>query len=275
MTKAKVPSVQKFRQVIWNYHKEHRRDFAWRDTHNPYRILVSEIMLQQTQTKRVVPKYESFLKQFPSTKALATAQLGSVLIAWQGLGYNRRAKALKHAAEIIEGKFGGRFPKNYQELLDLPGIGQSTAGALMAFAFNKPFAFIETNIRAVFIHFFFSDQITVKDADIVELIKKSIDRKNPREWYYALYDYGAMLKASGAKLNPKSAHYKKQSAFKGSNREVRSNMLKLLLKKHTLDEKTIKKSLSLSEEIVKKNLQAFEKEGIIVREIKSGRWKIA
>ena len=146
----------RFRALVWRYYRAHgRHELPWRQTHDLYRILVSEIMLQQTQVDRTIPLYKKFIHKFGTAKKLAAAPLSEVLKSWQGLGYNRRAKALKKAAEIIESDFAGIFPQNYEALLALPGIGQSTAGALMAFAFNKAVPFIETNIRAVYIHFFF------------------------------------------------------------------------------------------------------------------------
>lgn len=223
---------KQFQKKIWQFYKKNRRDFPWRNTINPYKILVSEIMLQQTQAPRVVSKYNSFLKKFPTVKKLAEASLKEVLLEWQGLGYNRRAKYLKSTAEIIVRDYKGKFPKDLLELKKLPGIGQATAGDLLAFAWNIPVVVIETNIRSVFIHHFFShtQEEKIHDKDILPLIEKTLDQKNPREWYFALMDYGAFLKE---KENPgrRSKHYIKQSAFKGSNREKRSTILKLILEK--------------------------------------------
>lgn len=169
----------------------------------------------------MVEKYNSFIKQFPTLKKLNEASIKDVLAAWQGLGYNRRALYLKSITKI---------PKTYEELVELPGIGPNTAGSILAFAYNIPHPFIETNIRSVFIHFFFKNKEQVPDKEIMELIKETLDHKNPREWYYALMDYGAMLKKTG---NPskKSAHYKKQSTFKGSHRQKRGEILRILLDK--------------------------------------------
>lgn len=210
-----------FIDTIWAYYKAHRRSFPWRERISPYRVLVSEIMLQQTQAPRVVAKYNEFIKKFPTLKKLTEASTKDVLSAWQGLGYNRRALYLKSITKI---------PKTYEELVELPGIGPNTAGSILAFAYNIPHPFIETNIRSVYIHFFFKDKEKVDDKDIFPLIKETLDTKNPREWYYALMDYGSMLKKT---QNPslKSKHYKKQSAFKGSHREKRGKVLKLLLEK--------------------------------------------
>lgn len=220
-----------FKKTILSYYRRHgRHDLPWRKTTDPYKILVSEIMLQQTQVPRVIPKYRSFLKKFPNVRALARASLADVLSEWQGLGYNRRGLYLKRCAEQVVARFNGVFPADQTALKSLPGIGPATAADLLAFAWNIPVPAIETNIRSVFLHFFFADQSGVSDAELMPLIEKTLDRKNPREWYWALFDYGAFLKT---KTNPniRSRHYTKQSPFKGSNREQRSRILKLILEK--------------------------------------------
>lgn len=206
------------------FYKTNKRDLPWRKTHDPYKILVSEVMLQQTQVERVMPKYKNFLKKFPSANALAKASLSSVLKEWQGLGYNRRAKYLWEAAKIIaksgwEGK--------------LPGVGPYTGAAVEAFAYNKPTIFIETNIRTVFTHFYFSNRESVADAELLPLIERDLKKSKmqPRDFYAALMDYGSYLKKSGIKINSQSKHYVKQKKFKGSNREMRGVILRELLKK--------------------------------------------
>src|SRR6185312_9536719 len=221
-----------FKHTVWKFYRAHGRGhLPWRQTREPYKILVSEIMLQQTQVERVIPKYKSFLKKFPTARALAKATNKDVLLEWQGLGYNRRALALKRAAEAVVSDFGGKFPQTLEELLTLPGVGRATAGDLLAFAFNKPAIVIETNIRTVFIHHFLRDKKNIPDKQILELIEKTLDKKRPREWYYALMDYGAHLKKTLGNNATRSKHYKKQSTFKGSNRELRSHILKLILAK--------------------------------------------
>lgn len=154
---------KKFVKTVWEHYQRHgRRSLPWRRTKNPYYILVSEIMLQQTQVDRVIPKYTSFLKQF-TVKRLSEASLGDVLREWQGLGYNRRAKLLHQCAIQIGNEYKGKFPKTHAELMKLPGIGHYTAGAIMAFAYNSPVPIIETNIRTVFIHHFFHDATDISD----------------------------------------------------------------------------------------------------------------
>ena len=207
-----------------------RHDLPWRQTTDPYHIVVSEVMLQQTQVVRVVQKYTEFLKKFPTPHALAKAPLAEVLGAWSGLGYNRRAKYLHHMAQTVVREYGGEFPKTYEELRQPPGIGPYTAGAVCAFAFNKPVPIIETNIRTVYLHHFFPTRKKVSDTELLQKIKETLDTKNPRQWYWALMDYGAYLKQSGINTNTKSAHYVPQSRFEGSRRQVRGALMRALLK---------------------------------------------
>ncbi|MES2223686.1 MAG: A/G-specific adenine glycosylase [Patescibacteria group bacterium] len=267
--------IKNFQKTVWQYHKKNRRDFPWRNTHDPYHILVSEIMLQQTQTIRVVSKYKEFLTRFPTVQKLAKAELRDVLHLWQGLGYNRRAKFLYECAKEISEKYGGEFPKDLSTLKRLPGIGQSTAGAVLNFAFNIPTPFIETNIRTVFIHNFFPNHKTkVSDKEMLELINRTLDMKNPREWFYALYDYGSFLKSTlDADPAKQSSIYKKQSSFKGSFREKRSAVLKLLLnsklretqiEKHLLDNKLAKKKDSKEE--TRRILSSLLKDKLILKD---------
>jgi len=261
-------STKKFQDIIWAYYKKHRRDLAWRRTRDPYRILVSEMMLQQTQALRVEPKYESFLKKFPTTKALAAAKLEDVLREWQGLGYNRRALFLKRCAEIIERDFGGEFVKDFKTLCTLPGIGPATAGDLMIFAWNMPMVVIETNVRSVFIHFFFPDKEKVSDKEILPLIENTLDTRNPREWYAALFDYGAYLKRTS---NPsrKSTHHVKQTTFVGSYRQKRARVLQTILEK-PLSGDAINKILKYDSDVVKKILIDLENEGFVRKTTRKG-----
>lgn len=252
-----------FKEKVWGYYKAHKRSLPWRTTKNPYRILVSEVMLQQTQVERVRKFYEAFLKAFPDVESLAKASLSEVLILWKGLGYNRRAVNLKKCAEEVVKNYKGKFPKDYASLLALPSIGQSTAGAIMNFSYNIPTAFIETNIRSIYLHEFFKDKEGITDKELIPLIEKTQDLKNPREWYYALYDYGTHLKKTVGNQNSRSKHYKKQSAFKGSNRELRSLILSYLLQNKSASIAQIVKELKKDKESIIKNITAFEKEGVI------------
>ncbi len=236
----------------------------WRRNLTPYRIVVSEIMLQQTQASRVTKKFDSFLNTFPSFEKLARAPLTHVLKEWQGLGYNRRALNLHRLAQEVVSKYKGKLPQTYTELLDLPGIGPNTAGSVLAFAFNIPHPFIETNIRTVFIHFFFaSHRGKVHDKKLLPLIEENLDLKNPREWHYALMDYGAMLKRTEINPSRKSSHHGKQSAFKGSNRELRSHILKAIINESLAAQDIVKKFSHQKPQNILKNIKNLEKEGFI------------
>jgi A/G-specific adenine glycosylase len=225
--------ISAFQQTVWDYYRaQGRRDLPWRQpeadgTLDPYKVLVSELMLQQTQVPRVIPKFEQFIRQFPSFESLAAAPLRAVLQAWSGLGYNRRAKFLWQTAREVVAVHNGQLPHTSAELITLPGIGPNTAGALLVYAFNQPVVFIETNIRTVFIHHFFAGQQDVHDRDIADLVARTLP-DNAREWYWALMDYGTYLKQTVGNLNVLSKHYTKQSAFHGSRRQIRGQVLKLL-----------------------------------------------
>lgn len=255
-------TVAAFQRLIYQYYRKNGRVFPWRQTSDPYHIVVSEIMLQQTQTSRVVKRYEDFIALFPDFSSLAFAPLQNILQAWQGLGYNRRAIVLQRIAQTVVSSFDGQLPSTPEVLATLPGIGRYTASAIAALAFNQPTAFIETNIRTVFLYFFFRDTKEVADRDISPIVEATLDRANPREWYYALFDYGAMLKRK-EKLSATSAHYRKQSPFKGSNRELRGQILRLLLANSAISEDEVIKQLNHSPVRIKKNLQQMQKEGFI------------
>lgn len=232
--KLRTSKIKSFQAHIWDfYRKEGRHNLPWRKTKNPYKILVSEVMLQQTQVARVLLKYPEFLKAFPNVEMLANASLAEVLRVWQGMGYNRRALALHTLAEEIVKKHKGNVPRTRAELEVLPRIGPYTAGAIRAFAFSEPEVFIETNIRRVFIHHFFQlgneTSKLVSDKEILPLVEATLNMGNPRKWYYALMDYGAHLpKAIRKNSNSQSKHYAKQSAFKGSLRELRGKIIRIL-----------------------------------------------
>ncbi len=257
---------QKFKHIIWKYYQEQGRDFPWRRTHDPYAILVSEIMLQQTQTDRVIGFYDNFLKTFPNFRALAHASVADVLRVWQGLGYNRRALMLRETAIIVTKEYHGALPQSFDILKTLPGIGPCTAGAVAAFAFGKPTTFIETNIRAVYIHFSFPRRKKVHDNELLPIIEKTVDQKNPREWYYALMDYGVMLKKKYKNPSRKSAHHTQQSRFRGSNREVRGAILKALVVHSKLATHDLFKKFDFDHERILKNVAKLKEEGFIKKQ---------
>lgn len=252
-----------FQKIILEYFKANGRSFPWRSTTDPYHILVSEIMLQQTQTERVVHKYKVFLTEYPTIQKLAKSPTQDVLKDWQGMGYNRRALYLKQDAQIMVNKYNGIVPNSIEALDALPGVGHATACAVCAYAFNKPVVFIETNIRSVFIHFFFKESTVVSDNDLMPFIEKSLDRSNPRQWYSALMDYGAFLKKTEPNPSKKSKHYVKQSSFEGSNRQLRGNILKLNLQNPKITIKTIGNVLHQKKDVVKKVYDKLKGEGLI------------
>ena len=256
-------TILSFKDTIYAYYRQHARRFPWRETKDPYRILVSEIMLQQTQTERVAGKYEEFVFRFPDFAALARSDLHPVLEVWQGLGYNRRAVALKETAVRVVREHNSRLPEDLNELMKLPGIGRSTAGATLAFAYGISVAFIETNIRRVFLHFFFPERDNVKDGEILPLVEQTLDRENPRQWYYALMDYGVMLKARVPNPNRKSAHYSRQAPFEGSNRQIRGQILKHLIAEGRLTEAELVDRLRRDPDRVRAMLHEMECEGFI------------
>ena len=246
LTKKQITS---FRRFIWAFYAEQGRSFAWRNVDNPYHVVVSEIMLQQTQTYRVAPKYEQFIAAFPDFSFLASASLRNVLSAWQGLGYNRRGKYLQQIAQKVMSEHNGALPQFPDILETFPGIGKATAASICAFAYNIPTVFIETNIRAVFIHSFFPYKDTVHDREIMPLIEQTLDHNNPREWYYALMDYGVMLKKKFGNPSRRSKHHTQQSTFKGSDRQIRGAIVRQLTKTETLHVDDLFARLELEEKL--------------------------
>jgi len=252
-----------FQQLVLSRYRAAARKFPWRETTDPYAILVSEIMLQQTQVGRVTEKFPAFLSAFPDFDTLAKAPLVDVLAAWQGMGYNRRAIALQKCARLVMEEYGGRLPDNPEILATFPGIGKATAASICAYAFNRPVVFIETNIRRVFIHHFFEDGAMVSDDEIRPLVEAALCHADPREWYNALMDYGTDLAKSVPNPNRRSRHYAKQSAFEGSDRQVRGAILKLLVAKGTLTRAALLREMNEDNNRVGAILAALEAEGFI------------
>lgn len=242
----------------------------WRDNPAPYNVVVSEIMLQQTQVPRVLPKFVTFVSRFPGFASLAHAPLHDVLAEWSGLGYNRRAKFLWEAAKAVERDYNGSLPSTVEELVTLPGIGPNTAGAIITYVYDQPVVFVETNIRTCIIHHFFADyDQKVTDNQIKSIVENTLPSENFRQWYWALMDYGAYLKStSGAQLQ-RVHNYRKQSKFKGSRRQVRGEVLRILLKGDStfneLDRMT-------RDERLAEVLHALQQEGLIIET--KGQWHL-
>lgn len=243
-----------FRSLVRSEGVRLYRDLPWRRTRDPYRIWLSEVMLQQTQVARVEARMPAWLERFPSVEALAAASTSDVLEAWQGMGYNRRALALKQAAQEIVERYDGAFPSETKELVGLPGIGPATAQGIRAFAFDLPGVYLETNVRTVLLHHFFPDVPAVPDRELTPLVRATCPmapadaaeragesagadlyakpqdaRDTPRSWYYAMLDYGAYLKKTLPNPSRRSAGYTRQSRFEGSRRQKRAEIVRLLL----------------------------------------------
>jgi len=240
-------------------------------------------MLQQTQVRRVLNFWEKWINAFPTVDALDSASVADVLEAWQGLGYNRRALALKRAAEICSARFAGAIPKDYSELLTLPGVGPTTAAGVCIFAFNQSQIYLETNVRTVYIHHFFKDRDRVQDSEIVPLLRNCCDVDDPRGWYYALLDYGNYLKGIMPNPSRRSARYARQSAFDGSLRQKRAFLLRELLSGSGSTEELLQTLNQFEAQAgrdavarndVEKTLLALAGEGFIVA-TGQGHWEIA
>lgn len=262
--------TEQFLETLWGYYAKHGRSLPWRETTDPYKIMVSELMLQQTQVPRVIPKYQEFLKAFPNVARLATASFIEVLKVWNGLGYNRRAKYLHQAAQMIMRDWQGKVPADVTKLTQLPGIGHNTAAAIVVYAFNTPECFIETNVRTVYIHHFFADVNDVSDSDIMHVLKETLDTEQPREFYWALMDYGSHLKATVGNRAQASKHYKKQSRFQGSMRQIRGQVIKELLMAPKTNEELSNK---IADDRLVTVLYALESEGFIVHT--KGRYQLS
>lgn len=254
------------------YYRAFSRPMPWREDCSPYAVLVSEVMLQQTQVDRVIPKYDAFVARFPGFRDLAGASLSEVYALWKGLGYNRRAKWLRDAAAAVMDQFGGELPCDVDLLCSLPGIGRNTAGAIAAYAFNEPVCYIETNIRTVFIHHFFRDRDDVTDKEILSLVGRTLDLKNPRVWYWALMDYGTMLKKREGNLSRKSAVHRPQKPFAASDRRIRGLILRHIGEKASSSAKELADATQAEPERLKRLLTDLSKEGLIREE--SGVYRI-
>lgn len=228
LTKNQVADFQK---KLMGYYKEHARSLPWResaedDTHDGYKVLVSEIMLQQTQASRVMPKYSRFITAFPTLDSLASAKLSDVMSQWNGLGYNRRAKYLLEAARSLQTV--GQ-PWSLADLVAQKGIGENTAKAVLVYTYNQPEFFIETNVRTVYIHHFFSGEEKVGDDAIAVLLEQTVDRQDPRVFYWALMDYGSHIKRTFGNASRRSSTHTNQLKFQGSKRQVRGQVIKYLV----------------------------------------------
>lgn len=252
-----------FSYLVQTYYREFGRQLPWRQTSDPYRVLVSECMLQQTQVDRVLAKYSPFIKRFPDIASLAEAPLPELLPLWQGLGYNRRLLSLQRAARIILTEHNGSVPSEPAELTGLPGIGPYTAGAIAAFAFDKPVVFIETNIRAVYLHYFFPEGDQIPDSRLIPLIAATLDHQQPRNWYNGLMDLGAAIKKVHKNPSRRSAHHTRQSPFQGSDRQLRGEILKLLVSRGSVSQSSLTRELQSKNDRLQRIIEQLMKEGFV------------
>ena len=265
-----VRDVEGFRSFVYAHASENPRSYPWRETCDPWEILVSEVMLQQTQTKRVASRFASFTARYPIPLALAESSVEELLGLWKGLGYNRRGLNLKRCAERIVSDHEGRVPNDQEALEALPGIGPYTASAVRAFAFSEPVVLIETNIRRLFLYVFFKDREDVHDREILIRIEEALDRSDPKAWYAALMDLGSDLARHVENPNRKSRHYTKQSRFEGSDRQIRGRILDVLLT-GTKDESELT-ALPFERTRITAQLEALEREGFITPH--EGVWRL-
>ncbi|NBK22887.1 MAG: DNA repair protein [Spirochaetia bacterium] len=253
-----------FKTLILDFYAQHGRPFAWRRTSDPYQVLVSEVMLQQTQTGRVVPKYESFLSQWPDFPSLAEASTESLLSVWKGLGYNRRALNLRKSARMTEA-WDWTIPNDKVLIESLPGVGKATSAAIRSFCFGQKSVYLETNIRRVLLSTFYPEVEEVKDKDLELLLYElSLINEDMKSWYYALMDYGVLLKALFPNANRRSAHYTKQKKFENSNRQIRGQLIHLLTDTGSKELSVIYDLLPYFEdERILNSLEQLTKEGFV------------
>ncbi len=258
--------VNAFQHFILEYYYRHGRDFSWRRRITPYRIFVSEIMLQQTQAKRVAHKFEPFITAFPHFTDLANSAFHEVLKHWQGLGYNRRALGLHASAQKVVSEYDGYLPQDMQTLQTFPSIGPNTAASIVTFAYNIPTVFFETNIRTVFIYHFFNQDDKVSDEQLYPLVEQTLYRENPRIWYYALMDYGVYLKQQYGNFTRRSKHYTTQSQFQGSERQIRGMILRVLTQEQKVTYNRLCQVIDRKEHRIQRNLSALCSEGFIQKQ---------
>lgn len=262
---------KKFLSCIYNFYHSNYRNLPWRNTDNPYHILVSEVMLQQTQVSRVIDKYLLFIKKFPTIEALAHSSLHDVLLVWQGLGYNRRAKYLVECARVIVEQYDGIVPDTLEQLQNLTGLGKATAASVGIFAYNKPYIYIETNVRTVYIYTFFDKQVNITDAMIVPLLKQTMDTKNPKKFYNALMDCGTHIKQH-YNFSRHSAHYTVQTPYVTSLRKVRGDIIHYLVACGGTKKEEMMRDIGVGTATIEKALDALCSEGLVCEE--KGIYKI-
>lgn len=254
--------VRDTQALVLSWFAMHQRDLPWRKTTDPYAILVSEVMLQQTQVPRVIPKFEAFMAGFPTARALADASPAAVITAWKGLGYNRRALHLQRAASVIANEHGGTLPPDLATIRALPGVGRYTAGAIMNFAFNVDTPAVDVNVER-FIDYFFPVRAKRSTNDYYAIAEQLIPAGQARAWLHAVMDY------TSANLRTRAKNARKPAEpFVGSNRYFRGRILDLLRERTTSPDAlfaAIGVPLDLPRERFDALLDALEREGFIHR----------
>lgn len=299
MKSTNKTAIKTFQKKILDWYAENKRDLPWRKNRDPYSILVSEIMLQQTQVNRVIPKYEAWFRKFPTINNLAKAKVSDVLALWSGLGYNRRVLNLKKTAEIIVEKYKGKFPQDEKELLELSGIGIYTARALLCFAFDQQIAVVDTNIRKVILTQFSISRhceevrrvtskkevllegsnpigiqlydgdcrahssLAMTEKEVQDIADHLLPKGKAYEWNQALMDYSSTV------LREHKIPIPKQSKFIGSHRYYRGRVIKALIQYQKIPiakmGKLIKKDYTEAENVwLKKLVGTLADEGFIV-----------
>lgn len=217
--------IELFRERIFDFYQSNRRSFPWRETTDRYAVMVSEIMLQQTQAERVSGKYMAWMERFPDTKALSSASLRDVLALWSGLGYNSRCQRLQSCAKVIMDRFDGVVPASPEVLKTLPGIGEYSCRSIPVFADNLDVAAVDTNIRRIIIHEFTLPE-DIPKREIQAAADQLLPKSRSREWHNALMDYGSLcLTSRSTGIRPLT----RQSKFQYSKRWYRGRLLKELV----------------------------------------------
>lgn len=265
--KLSTGRIVSFQHKIFSWWTTHKRDLPWRHTRDPYKIMVSEVMLQQTQVLRVIAKYREFIEVFPTVFDLAKASPAQVLRVWKGMGYNRRALYLQKAAKAIVEIYHGIFPENERELVKLPGLGTYTARALLVFAYGQDVPLVDTNIRQIIIHFFFNDQ-PQKESVIGDVAGQLVSKGKSWEWHQALMDYGALRLARARSGSLTKVSRKTSIPFKDSNRFYRGRIIDRLREGDIQERKLeseFKKKYRKPNDFLKAILQGLEADGLISR----------
>jgi A/G-specific adenine glycosylase len=269
------------RAALLEWYRPRTSLYPWRtDPPDPYRVLVSEIMLQQTQASRVVPMFESFVSRFPTIGSLAAAPKGVVLRAWSGLGYNRRAVALSDAARIVMAAHDGTIPDDPASLIRLPGVGPYTAAAVASIGFGLPVAAIDTNTRRVVSRAILGLQPAVaRSRDVNAAARRWLDRSAPGRWNQAVMDLGREVcrplprcevcpLSSGCRFPsvPRRAAQRtsRRQAFAGSSRQVRGAILRALVGRSPATLASLVRTTGFDREPVAVAIRALHRDGLVV-----------